>query len=236
MKKQRIDGQETRLRLLDAASMVFAKKGFWETTNADICKVAQVNTASVNYHFGGKEELYISAWKYSFDKSLEAHPQDGGVPPEASPKDRLRGRILSFLQRVADPKTYEIEIMHKEMACPTGLLHKIVHSSLKTLNDGFKTIVAELLGKDANEKQILFCHMNIVNMCFGFVHYIHLSRLPIDDQNDMNDVVEIDVKDFADYVLIFSMAGINSIRKENRNSSTLSENNSKKKKRKAGNK
>lgn len=49
MKKQRIDGLETRHRLLEAAGMVFAEKGFWETTNADICRKASVNTASVNY-------------------------------------------------------------------------------------------------------------------------------------------------------------------------------------------
>ena len=27
-------------------------------------------------HFGGKEELYIAAWKYSFDKSLDVHPKN----------------------------------------------------------------------------------------------------------------------------------------------------------------
>ncbi len=228
MKKQRIDGQETRQRLLEAASIVFAKKGFWETTNADICKEAQVNTASVNYHFGGKEELYIAAWKYSFDKSLEVHPQDGGVSPEVPPKDRLRGRILSFLERVADPKTYEIEIMNKEMACPTGLLHKVLLSSLTTLNEGFKAVVAELLGKDASEKQVLFCYMNIIDMCFGFVHYIHHSRMAGNDQNNINKIIEIDVREFAEHILNFSMAGIKSIRKENKNRIEVSKKTTKK--------
>ena len=126
MRKQRIDGQETRQRLLEAACMVFAEKGFWETTNADICEKAKVNIAGVNYHFGSKEELYVKAWKYSFDKSLEDHPPDGGIPPEAPAQERLRGRILSFMQRIADPRTYELEIIHKEMACPTGLLRDVM--------------------------------------------------------------------------------------------------------------
>ncbi len=217
MTKQRIDGQETRQRLLEAASIVFAQKGFWETTNADICKEAQVNTASVNYHFGGKEELYIAAWKYSFEKSLKVHPQDGGISPQASPKDRLGGRILSFLQRVADPETYELEIMHKEMACPTGLLHEVVHSSLETINEGFKSIVAEILGKDADEQQILFCYMNIISMCFGFVHYIHRGGMPGNDRNNMDETADIDVEEFAEHILNFSIAGLKSICKENKN-------------------
>ena len=92
--------------------MVFAEKGFWETTNADICRKASVNTASVNYHFGSKEELYIEAWKYSFEKSLKKHPPDGGISTQAPAEKRLKGRILSFMQRIIDPETYDFYIMH----------------------------------------------------------------------------------------------------------------------------
>jgi len=48
VKRQRIDGQETRQALLAAAGEVFAKKGYWEATNADICQRAGVNTALIN--------------------------------------------------------------------------------------------------------------------------------------------------------------------------------------------
>ena len=96
------------------------------------------------------------------------------------------------------------------------LLHKVLLSSLGTLHKGFETIVAELLGKDADEKQVLFCYMNVIDMCFGFVRYIHRSRMPQNDFNDMEDTIEIDVIDFADHILKFSMAGINTIRKENK--------------------
>ena len=228
MKKQRIDGQETRLRLLESAGMVFAEKGFWETTNADICKEAQVNTASVNYHFGSKEELYVAAWKYAFDKSLAEHPPDGGIPPEASPEERLQGRIRSFVQRIADPDTYEIEIMHKEMACPTGLLHKVLLSSLKILHEGFESIIAELLGESASRQQILLCHINIVDMCFGFVHHFHRSKTQKDNKSIFSDLSKIEVEDFIEHVFRFCIAGIKSIRKENKNNSTFSKNNSKK--------
>ncbi|MBN1973399.1 MAG: CerR family C-terminal domain-containing protein [Sedimentisphaerales bacterium] len=236
MRKQRIDGKETRQRLLDAASMVFAEKGFRETTNADICEQAKVNTASVNYHFGSKEELYVEAWKHSFDKSLKDHPPDGGVAPDAPAEEKLRGRILSFMQRVADPKTYELEIIHKEMACPTGLLQGVIHSSLDTLHEGFKSVVAELLGKDAAEQQILFCYMNVVDMCFGFVHQIHQNKMMKDSQVDRKIFPECDVEAFAEHVLRFCMAGIGSIRKENERKSASSKKHSKKNMNKTRNK
>jgi AcrR family transcriptional regulator len=214
MRKQRIDGQETRQRLLEAACMVFAEKGFWETTNADICEKAKVNIAGVNYHFGGKEELYVKAWKYSFDKSLEDHPPDGGIPSEAPAQERLRGRILSFMQRIADPKTYELEMIHKEMACPTGFLHDVMPSAMETLREGFDLIIGELLGGEASEQQLRYCYMNVMDMCFGLVHHIHRSKMSTGVRSPGQFFPELDVESFADHVTRFSLAGIRSIREE----------------------
>lgn len=214
MRKQRIDGQETRQRLLEAACMVFAEKGFWETTNADICEKAKVNIAGVNYHFGSKEELYVKAWKYSFDKSLEDHPPDGGIPPEAPAQERLRGRILSFMQRIADPRTYELEIIHKEMACPTGLLRDVMLPAMETLREGFDLIIDELLGEEVSKQQIRYCYMNVMDMCFGLVHHIHRSKMSKSTQSSGNFFPELDIESFADHVTHFSLAGIHSIREE----------------------
>ncbi len=211
MRKQRTDGQETRQRLLDAAGMVFADKGFWETTNADICEKAKVNTAGVNYHFGSKEELYVEAWKYSFDKSLKKHPPDGGVSPEAPAQERLKGRILSFMQRIIDPETYEFYITHKEMACPTGLLQGILHSSIESLLGGFKSIVVELMGKDAREQDVNFCYMNVVNMCFGIVRQLHHGRIMRNKQNIRKSFSEKDIEAYANHIVCFSLAGIRGI-------------------------
>jgi AcrR family transcriptional regulator len=222
LKKQRIDGRETRMRLLEAASKVFAEKGFRETTNADICKKAHVNTASVNYHFGSKEELYVEAWKYSFDKSLKKHPPDGGISPEASAQERLRGRIYSFMQRVSDPETYELQITHKEMACPTGYLRVVLPLSLEVLRDGFKSVVTELLGKDASEQDVNFCNMNVVDMCFGVVMHLHRGRIMKEKGNIRNSFSEKDVKTFANHVLHFSLAGIRSIREKSVNGAVIS--------------
>ena len=124
MRKQRSDGQETRQRLLTAASELFAQKGFLETTNADICEKARANTAAVNYHFGSKENLYIQAWKYAFDTSIITHPPDGGVKPTAPAEKKLHGSILGLMSRIADPQSHDFEIVHKEMASRQDCLQK----------------------------------------------------------------------------------------------------------------
>ncbi len=49
---------QTRLRLLDAAEVLFAEHGFRGASVRDITQQAGCNLAAVNYHFGGKVNLY----------------------------------------------------------------------------------------------------------------------------------------------------------------------------------
>lgn len=49
--------QKTKLKILDAAEELFAMRGFSETSLRQITTKAEVNLASVNYHFGSKKEL-----------------------------------------------------------------------------------------------------------------------------------------------------------------------------------
>ncbi len=51
-------GAATRDRLLDAAERLFAARGFRAVSVRAITSRAGCNVASVNYHFGGKENLY----------------------------------------------------------------------------------------------------------------------------------------------------------------------------------
>ena len=48
----------TRDRLLDSAERLFAENGVDATSLRHITNDAEANLASVNYHFGSKEELF----------------------------------------------------------------------------------------------------------------------------------------------------------------------------------
>jgi TetR/AcrR family transcriptional regulator, regulator of cefoperazone and chloramphenicol sensitivity len=211
-KRQRKDAQETRQRLLAAASEVFAQKGFWETTHVEICEKAQANTAAVNYHFGSKENLYVEAWKYSFERSVEAHPPDGGIAPEAPVDQRLHGRILAFMQRIEDPDNHEIEIIHKEMANPTGLLTEVLPQAVEPMRQGLRSIVQELLGHGASEQQVSLCVMSLVGQCFGPMLHLRHARMVPGAPRPIGPPLLFEVDDLANHVTQFSLAGIRGIR------------------------
>ena len=69
---------DTKTKILNAAELLFADKGFTGTSLREITSIAEVNLAAVNYHFGSKKELikalmkrYLDELTPSLVKSLE---------------------------------------------------------------------------------------------------------------------------------------------------------------------
>jgi AcrR family transcriptional regulator len=52
------DRSPTRVRILDAAELLFMEHGYEATTLRQITATAGVNLAAVNYHFGSKDDLF----------------------------------------------------------------------------------------------------------------------------------------------------------------------------------
>jgi TetR/AcrR family transcriptional regulator, regulator of cefoperazone and chloramphenicol sensitivity len=212
MRKQRSDSLNTRQSLLEAAGEIFAKKGFWSATHEEICSRAKANLAAINYHFGSKENLYIEAWKYSFEKSMEKYPTEGGALSKDPVEKRLRGRVLAILKRIADPESYEIDIMLKEMATSTGLLTDVIAAKTESEYRGLDLIVREIIGKGIKAEQIGLCHMALISMCFGpMLHYRSVSE----DDRMPKPIMPLDlgVEKLADFIVRFSLSGIRSFSK-----------------------
>ncbi|MEM9157823.1 MAG: TetR/AcrR family transcriptional regulator [Verrucomicrobiota bacterium] len=49
---------ETRTKILETAVVLFAEKGYAGTSIRELTRAAGVNIAAINYHFGGKKELF----------------------------------------------------------------------------------------------------------------------------------------------------------------------------------
>ena len=202
---------KTRDRLLTAASRIFAEQGFQESTIADICERAETNIASVNYHFGDKETLYLEAWRYAFNQELDNYPSDGGVAEDAPAEQRLAGRIRSLIARVADQNSYSFAIINKEMAQPTRLLVDILEKEINPQRLKMLALLKECLGQAATEQHIHYCHTSIMGQCFQLLRLKHMKNA----QNFPHYPSDLsDSKAFADHVVQFSLAGIQAIRSQ----------------------
>ncbi|TRX56424.1 TetR/AcrR family transcriptional regulator [Thalassomonas sp. M1454] len=59
---------DTKTKILNAAELLFADKGFTGTSLREITSIAEVNLAAVNYHFGSKKELIKALMKRYLDE------------------------------------------------------------------------------------------------------------------------------------------------------------------------
>ena len=201
----------TKEKLLEAAAEVFVSKGFRDATIAQICKQARANVAAVNYHFGSKEVLYQETWRYSFNKSLQAHPMDGGVNADAPAAERLRGTIQALVERIADEENRDFFISQMEFVNPTGLLDEVMRTERIQLRSKIFSLMKELLGLGASEKQIIFCTMSVISMC---LHTMMIQRVR-KKTNDLSLPPEIlNLEAFVEHVVKFSLAGIAAIKTE----------------------
>jgi len=65
-------GARTRERLLDVAERLFARRGYAATSVRQITAEAACNLAAINYHFGGKHNLYREVFRRRLASMREA--------------------------------------------------------------------------------------------------------------------------------------------------------------------
>lgn len=213
MPTRRADARETQRRLLEAAVVLFAAKGFRNTRTADICRQAGANVAAVNYHFGGKEALYAQAWRHAFERGLAAYPPDGGVSAQAPAEERLRGHIMANVRRFMDPANHDLDIADREMADPTGLLAEVIHRSLAPLHRVHQELVRGLLGPGATDEQIDLCVMSVHSQCIAVLMHERRRRLaPSPRSRHLGPPrLKVTPETLADHIARFSLAGIREI-------------------------
>ncbi|MEK3795670.1 TetR/AcrR family transcriptional regulator [Paenibacillus sp. FSL R7-0204] len=59
MIKGRSDGEETKNRILEHASSLFAQKGYGAVSMNEVCSAAKVSKGSLYHHFPSKDELFL---------------------------------------------------------------------------------------------------------------------------------------------------------------------------------
>jgi TetR/AcrR family transcriptional regulator, regulator of cefoperazone and chloramphenicol sensitivity len=162
----------TRRNLLDAAGQVFAESGFRAATVREICQRAGANIAAVNYHFGDKEELYKAVLREAHEVAIAKYPPNLGLTPRATPEERLRAFVQSFLLRIFSegPSARHGKLMAREMIEPTGALDDIVNENIRPMSVVLKAIIADLLGRKADEKTLRLCAMSVVSQVLFYHH------------------------------------------------------------------
>ena len=197
--------EQTKFRLLNAAREAFSQNGFQGATVREICRRAETNVASVNYHFGSKDGLLAEALNFAQLKAL----QIANVKADECPEARLQLFIRDFMLMLLDEKTpsSQCRIMARELADPTPALDKIVREAIAPLHEFLGELVREIAGKQIEETALRRCVHSILGQCLYYRHsHPVLQRLYPKLRYDDKGIGAI-----AGHIADFSLAGIKRI-------------------------
>src|SRR3954470_4631510 len=116
--------EATRRRMLEAAERMFLEHGFDGTSLRMLTAAAGVNLAAVNYHFGGKEELFRAMLAARLD-----------------PLNRERIALLAEYERAAGGRPVACETLLSALFIPTLKLGR------EAKHEGVRTDFLRLLGR-----------------------------------------------------------------------------------------
>jgi AcrR family transcriptional regulator len=208
----RHDTHETRQRLIEAAERLFARQGYAATSVRDLTTEAGCNVAAVNYHFGGKDRLYVETFRNLLpeirDRRLEIVERamtegDGDATLETFLEafaeaiwdpfvDESRGRLLMgfFMHEILDPRLPS-GVFRQEFADP---LMDMAANALQRLEPGLDEPTARM------------CAMSVVGQ---ILHAFKARRLFLHDGGPSS--LPADIEAHIRHIVRFSAAGVRAL-------------------------
>jgi AcrR family transcriptional regulator len=197
---------DTRARILRAAGPVFARKGFQQATVREICQVAEVNLAAINYYFGDKERLYIESVKLAHQIRVEQvplRPWPEGMPPAT----KLRQFVENLLTRMIglEEEPWQARLMLREILQPTAACRELVEDFFRPQFERLLGILAEVLPAQTPRHRLQQIGFSIVGQCIYYrVAGDIVSLLVPEPQRGEH----FSVPQLADHIVQFSLAAL----------------------------
>jgi AcrR family transcriptional regulator len=197
--------EDARERLIDAAGQAFAERGFEGASVRDICGVAGANVASVNYHFGDKQSLYVACLERA--QCSEASQTLHAADPTLSPEARLHAFIRGMLAAQGDPgrPPWHNALMLREMAHPTAAAAEVLERYIRPLADALREIIEQIVpGVSATPHAGWPVGFSVVSQVLFYAVHRPVVRLLMGDAGYR----ALDLDDLADHITRFSLAAL----------------------------
>jgi AcrR family transcriptional regulator len=171
----------TRDALIDAATAIFADKGFEGGSVRLITEKAKANQAAINYHFGGKEGLYREVLRralHAFDEFVPFEEDElAEIDPEEALRAFLRQQLLPLAKR--NQVSRYLRIFNWEVLQRTPVFHELLASERIPTLAIAQALVRRFLPANATPEEIMVVTIWLTNQAFIFVrNYDYLSQPP----------------------------------------------------------
>lgn len=184
MKAQESANKSTADKIIEAATGLFALKGFAAVSVKELANAAGVNVALISYHFGGKENLYSLILQRQFEPILKF--LDELAITDISPLEKIR-RFGEWFATTKECSIYGERLIHGEMNNPTSCFEKVVIKNISRFHSFLCNCIKEAIKQGQVRANIDPDYASIALMNIIRFHYIarHYSKgiLPARDDH-----------------------------------------------------
>lgn len=205
----RSDGEATKTRILEAAGELFAAKGYAETSNKDIAARAQVDLASINYHFGNRSGLYQAVLAAAHGQLLGMANLRQLVGSESPAESKLRVLIEQLVaQAMQEPQAWQLRILAREVLAPSSHLQVLFQDEALPKMLLVKQLLSEITGIPAEDPAVTRCLMNVITPCLMLL--VGGRTFP----GPLKEVFQMSSQAIASHLYHFAMGGLGAIARE----------------------
>ncbi len=206
-KKQSNKGKATRQHILEIAAELFAEKGYAYTTSKEICEKSGANIAAVNYHFGGKEELYNEVLLAMHDRLITLETLNHISHSQLTAKQKLAAIFDELMKSIVERK-WHARMFIRELLSPSPALNILLTKKILPKIQLVKEVISELTNIPIDHPTINYCLINVIapNAALLVANEQLLDKsLP----NLSNNADKL-----ANHLKTFALAGLTAIAKE----------------------
>jgi AcrR family transcriptional regulator len=161
----------TRHKLIKAAVSLFAERGYDGTSIRAIVSKARVNQAAINYHFKGKEGLYLEVLKVAFEGYLRLDNFDPerlkDMPREEALRRFVHQQLRPLLAR--DQMSRYIRIFAWENVRPSRVLTNFASTGAMPFLASATELVRRFLPADTSDQDAMCAAVSLMGQCSVFV-------------------------------------------------------------------
>jgi AcrR family transcriptional regulator len=132
--------QESRDEILQAATALFARRGFHETSMSEVAREAKVSKALIFWHFKTKEELFLAVLGRLLQPYVIDFAEERAALDEKSQILRLLGSYVSFVRDNAESIRFFIVQLLRDEKKSTTLTDQV-----PALYGGYRALLTDLI-------------------------------------------------------------------------------------------
>ncbi|MEP9319746.1 TetR/AcrR family transcriptional regulator [Pseudomonas sp. LABIM340] len=161
-RESRKDGEATRIRILEAAGELLATLGFAETSNKAVAAKAEVDLASINYHFGSRSGLYQAVLGEARRRFLDIADLQRIIQAEQPAPDKLLALTELVVRKASRGReSWHLRVLAAEALAPSSHGQEVLHPQKALKLTLLKQLFSEITGIPADDPTLVPCILSV---------------------------------------------------------------------------